>query len=888
MEVITTHVNADFDAIASMLAVHKLYPNAVCVLPGAPEETIKGFLVQSAFYSLPMRKLRDIDLDQVTRVILVDVSSSARLGTFAKLVGKPGVEFHIYDHHPGDASDIRGEVEIIRKIGSTSTILVEILKERKIPISEDEATVMMLGIYEDTGSLIFSSTTVDDYMAAAYLLSCGGRLGDVSDILARDMTAEQVSLLHDLIQSLRVYTINGVELVIAEARREEYMGNLAFLTHKLRDMEGINVLFVLCQMGDQVVFVSRSRKQEVDVGAVMREFGGGGHPYAASASVKSVTIFQMRELLLHILAEKIIPYRIAADLMVSPARTVDAEDTMAAVDKKIARSGLNAVPVVRDEEVVGILTRQVVEKALFHGLGEEIAAEYMNGDFEIVSPRDGIERVQEIAIGKNQRLVPVVDGSKLIGVITRTGLLRFLYDVRDMKQPDAEEDIPQEGTLARPKNVANLMRERLPERVLELLKKAGACAERLGMRAYVVGGFARDLVMRGDNLDIDIVVEGEGVCFAEVFGREEGARVRPHHKFATAVLVFPDNFKIDVASARVEYYMEPGALPTVEYSSLKQDMYRRDFTINTLAIRLSPVGFGELIDFFGARRDIKEKGIRVLHSLSFVEDPTRILRALRFERRFGFSISRHTLNLISNAVRLDLVSKLPKHRFFSELKLILKESDPISIIARLAEFDVGLSIHPSLAFGKEHMKLIEETQEILGWFSLLFLEEKVEKWAVLFLALLDPLSIEEAEKLAKDLGARSQVLEWVRICKVEGEEITRKLVMPAAISRKAIHDILSVVPNEVVLFLMACTKYPDAKRHISLYFTQLKNICSSVTGDDLIEMGYTPGPQFKKILDAILENKLSGGLKSKAEEIAFISEMFPKSEYGTSPYIPRS
>ncbi|MCL1926565.1 MAG: CBS domain-containing protein [Syntrophorhabdaceae bacterium] len=876
MEVITTHINADFDSIASILAVQKLYPDAVCVLPGRPEESAKGFLVQSAFYSLPMRKLRDIDFDQITRMILVDVSSSARLGTFAKLVGKPGVEFHIYDHHPGDASDIRGEVEVIRKAGSATAILVGILKERGIPISADEATVMMLGIYEDTGSLIFTSTTMDDYMAAAHLLSCGGRLDDVSDILARDMTAEQVSLLHDLIQSLRVYTINGVELVIAEAQREEYMGSLALLAHKLRDMEGINVLFVLCQMGDQVVFVSRSRKQEVDVGAVMKEFGGGGHSYAASASVKNATVFQMKEHLLHVLAEKIIPRRVASDLMVAHARTVDAEETMAAVGQKIARSGLNAVPVLRGEEVMGILTRQVVEKALFHGLGEEIAAEYMNADFEVVAPGDGIERIQEIAIGKNQRLVPVVDGKKLKGIITRTGLLQFLYDVRDMKQPGAEEDIPQEGAPARPKNVANLMRERLPERVLELLKKAGACAERLGMRAYVVGGFARDLVMRGDNLDIDIVVEGEGVCFAETFGREEGARVRPHHKFATAVLVFPDNFKIDVASARVEYYMEPGALPTVEYSSLKQDMYRRDFTINTLAIRLNPSGFGELIDFFGARRDIKEKGIRVLHSLSFVEDPTRILRAVRFERRFGFSISRHTLNLIRNAVRLDLVGRLPKHRFFNELKLVFKESDSVSVIARMAEFDVGSSIHPSLTFDKEHMKLLEETQEVMGWFTLLFLDEKVEKWVVLFLAFLAPLSPEEAKKLAKDLGARSKVLEWVRICKDEGEEIIRKLVLSHTISKKAIHDTLSGIPNEVILFLMAYTKYPDVKKCISLYFTQLKNIHFSITGNDLIEMGYTPGPQFRKIFDTVLENKLSGDLKSKAEEIAFIRETFPK------------
>ena len=876
MDVITTHLNADFDTIGSMLAAHKLYPDAVCVLPGSQEESVKGFLVQSAFYSLPMRKPREIALDQVRRLILVDIRNSSRIGIFGEVAGRPGVELHIYDHHPDEASDLKGAVEVIRRVGSTTTILVQILMARSIPISADEATVMLLGIYEDTGSLIFPSTTVEDYLAAAHLLSCGGRLAEVADILARDMTSEQVSLLYDLIQGSRTYTIHGVEVVIAEARREEYMGDLALLVHKLRDMEAVNVLFVICQMGERVVMVGRSRKPEVDAGAVMREFGGGGHPYAASASVKEATIFQVRERMLQILAEKIIPYRTAADLMVSPPRTVEADSTIYDVHRVLARSGLNAVPVMREGAVVGILTRQVVEKATYHGLGEETAEEYMNGDFEVVSPDDGIERIQEVVIGKNQRLVPVVRGRRLEGIITRTGLLRFLYDVRDVERPDPGEDIPSEGVLARPKSVANLMQERLPARVMELLRSAGMCAEGLGMRVYAVGGFVRDLVMRGENLDVDLVVEGNGIRFAETFGAGEAARVRPHHKFGTAVLVFPDGFKIDVASARVEYYVEPGALPTVEYSSLKQDMYRRDFTVNTLAVRLNPAGFGELIDFFGAQRDIKEKGIRVLHSLSFVEDPTRILRAVRFERRFGFTISRHTLNLTRNAVRLDLVSRLPKPRLFSELELILKESDPVSIIARLAELGVGPSIHPLLTLDKEQIGLLEDAREILAWFSLLFLEEKVEKWAVLFLALLDPLPPAEAKRLAKDLGVRSRVREWVRISKDEGPGVVQQLILTPQISRKVIHDVLSIVPNEVILYLMSRTKHPDIKRYISLYFTQLKNVRHQVRGEDLLTMGYLPGPAYRKIFDAVLERKFSGELRTKAEEIEFVRTRFPQ------------
>lgn len=876
MEVITTHINADFDTIGSMLAARKLYPGAILVLPGSKEETVRGFLLQSALYSLEMKKLREIDLEDVTRLVFVDIRNSSRIGPFRELLGKPGVDVHVYDHHPDEDADIHGSLEVIRDVGSTTTILVEILKERGIPITPDEATVMMLGIYEDTGSLSFPSTTVSDYLAAAHLRACGGNLESVGDILAKDLTAEQISLLYDLIQGSKSYTVHGVEVVIAEARRDEYVGDLAVLVHKLRDMEGVSVLFAICQMGNRAVLVGRSRKPEVDVGAVMREFGGGGHHYAASASVRDATIFQIRERILSVLAGKVIPRRTAADLMVSPARFATVENSMAEVHSLLTRYNINAVPIVRGDEVVGVITHQVVERSLFHGLGNESVEEYMNSDFESVAPDEGIERIQEIIIGKNQRLVPVIEEGRLLGIITRTGFLRFLHDVRDVVHPGPEEDIPAEGSLARRKVIDHLMRDLLPARVYDLLAGAGEVAEAAGMRAYVVGGFVRDLVMRNPNLDVDIVIEGDGIAFAEAYSRKYRCRMRPHHKFGTAVLVFPDGYKIDVATARVEYYREPAALPTVEYSSLKLDLYRRDFTINTLAVRLNPGGFGELIDFFGAQRDIKERVLRILHSLSFVEDPSRILRAMRFERRFGFAIGRHTQNLIRNAVRLDLIARLPKPRLFGELELILREEEPIGILKRLADFGIGPSIHPAITLDRAQIALLEETSEILVWFSLLFLEEKVERWAVLFLALLAPLPAEEAKRFAGVLGTGRRYREWVRIARDEADETTRRLLTARAISRKFIYDCLSPLPNEVILYLMAKAKNNDIKRYISLYFTQLKYVKPHITGKDLRELGYPPGPLYKEIFDEVLERKFMGELRTKADEMSFVLVRFPK------------
>lgn len=875
MDVITTHINADFDTIASMLAAKKLYPGAVLVLPGSKEESVRGFLLQSALYAMEIHKLREVDLSAVTRVILVDIRNSSRIGAFREVIRRPGVEVHIYDHHPDEEADIRGSHEVIRKVGSTTTILVEILRERNIPISPDEATVMMLGIYEDTGSLIFPSTTVEDYRAAAHLLSCGANLGAVSDILAKDLSAEQVSLLYDLIQGSRVYTVHGVEVVVAEARREEYVGDLAVLVHKLRDMEAVNVLFVICQMGDRVVLVARSRKPDVDVGAVMREFGGGGHHYAASATVKDSTIFQIRERIFEILARKVIPRRTAADLMVTPPRSADAGDSVTEIHNLLTRYNINAVPVLREGDVVGIITRQIIEKALFHGLGMQNIEEYMNTDVETVAPGEGVERVQEIIIANNQRLVPVVAGGALVGVITRTEFLRFLHQVRDLVHPEKEEDVPAEGVLARAKVITNLARERLPQRVLGILRDAGEVAEKIGMKAYVVGGFVRDLVMRNENLDMDIVIEGDGIGFSEAFARGHPCRVRPHHKFGTAVLVFPDGYKVDVATARVEYYREPAALPIVEFSSLKLDLYRRDFTINTLALRLNPGVFGELIDFYGAQRDIKERVIRILHSLSFVEDPSRILRAARFERRFGFTIGKHTQNLIRNAVRLDLIKRLPRPRLFGELELILKEEEPVGVLRRLADFGIGPSIHPDITLDKTQIALLGETAEILVWFSLLFLEERVERWGVLLLSLLDPLGPAEANRMAAEFGAGRRVRAWIRSAKEEALEVRDRLLSTRVVSRKIVYDALSPLPNEVILYLMAKAKHPDMKRYISLYFTQLKSVRTRVSGKDLVRLGYPPGPRFKAILDDLLERRFAGQLRTKDDEMSFLLSRYP-------------
>ncbi|MBW1739207.1 MAG: DHH family phosphoesterase [Deltaproteobacteria bacterium] len=231
-EVITTHINADFDALASMIAARKLYPGAALVFAGSQEKNLRNFFLHSASYLFNFSKIKQIDFDRIKKLILVDTRQKSRIGRFAELVDRPDVEIHIYDHHPDSKDDILGQVEVIRKIGSSTAILTRLIREKGLPVSHDEATVMCLGIHEDTGSFTFSSTTPEDYEAAAWLTEQGADHNVIADMLTRELSAEQVWLLNDLTKSAITRVINGVEVVITKVVRDEYVGDFAVLVHK--------------------------------------------------------------------------------------------------------------------------------------------------------------------------------------------------------------------------------------------------------------------------------------------------------------------------------------------------------------------------------------------------------------------------------------------------------------------------------------------------------------------------------------------------------------------------------------------------------------------------------------------------------------------------------
>ncbi len=872
LTLITTHVNADFDALASMLAAQKLYPDSLLIFPGSQEKNLRNFFVKSMAYMFNMGEIKNIDLSSVNRLVLVDTKQANRIGELSSLLTRDDVEIHIYDHHPAMEDDIKGHQEVNRITGATVTILTEIIKEKGIEISPDEATIMCIGIYEDTGSFTFSSTTEQDHLAAAYLLSKGANLNIVSDVIAREISPEQIGILNDMIQAATHCNINGIEIVITTVTFNNYVDDFAFLVHKMVKMENIDAIFALARMGNKIYIVARSRIPEVDVAAILSPLGGGGHTYAAAASVKNKTLAQTEHQLMDILHQKIKPKRLAKDLMSSPPIIIGAEVFCKAAASLMTRYNINALLVTKEENnkptLVGFISRQVIEKALFHGLDQVPVKEYMTTEIASVEPSASLLEIQEKIIENKQRILPVTHNGVIKGVITRTDLLNIL--VRQTRNTLGNFQDPHRETIhARTRNIVKFMQERLSPGLMEIMKAIGEIASGIEMSAYVVGGFVRDLFLYRNNEDIDIVIEGDGIAFAKKYAKMHGARVHAYDKFGTAVIIFKDGFKIDVASARMEYYKFPAALPTVEMSSIKLDLFRRDFTINTLAIHLNPRKFGTLIDFFSAQRDIKDKVIRVLHNLSFVEDPTRVFRAIRFEQRFGFSIGKLTSGLIENAVKMDFFKRLSGKRVFAEFKLILEEDNPTPAIIRLNDYDLLKSIHPSIILHKELVGLLNSVKKVLSWFDLLFLEESYMKWAVYFVILMKHCDKSTTEEICKrlELAPRQKTIFFKE--RFEVEACLSWLERNIPLKNSMLYHRVSKFRTELALSMMAMTKSKPVKRSISHFFTHLRYVEPLIKGKDLIKMGLTPGPIYREILTAVHDARLNGQLKTRDDELDF-------------------
>jgi tRNA nucleotidyltransferase (CCA-adding enzyme) len=870
--IITSHVNADYDAIAAMLAAQKLYPDARIIFPGSQEKTLRDFFIHSMGYLFNMADPAVIDFSETQTLVLVDTRQKNRLTGVTALLDRNEVAIHVYDHHPPGPDDVTPTMETLKPYGATTTILCEILQKKNIPVTPEEATVMALGIYEDTGVFTYASTTPADFIQAGFLLGCGASLNTIVSLVVKEIKAEQISWLNELLNEMTRHQINGLDVHISTISSPSYITDLASVVQKVMRMENLDLYFAVVLMGNKVHIIARNRIPEVDVGRILSRFGGGGHAYAASAKIENHTLAQVEHMLMDQVKKETRQIRVARSLMSSPAITIEPAASCEQAGNAMTRYNVNTLLVVNPETHAyeGYITRQVVEKMLFHRLRERPVEEYMNSEATFVSTDASMAEIEYQIIEKKQRIIPVMDQGEIKGVITRTDLLNYL--VQHDKAVKRTDQLVFKKQSARKRRIENIMTQRLDDRTMDLLKSIGAAGDELGIHLYVVGGFVRDLLLQRKVEDIDIVVEGDGIAFARYVAEKLNCRVNAHKKFGTAVIVFSEQVKVDVASARLEYYDFPAALPIVEKSSIKRDLARRDFTINTLALSLNAETFGTMIDYFGAGRDLKDKTIRTIHNLSFVEDPTRIFRAIKFANRFGFEIGKVTANLIRNAIKVDCFKNLSGLRVLSELKQIFSEENPIPAIRTMTEYGLEKVIHPRLEITPITYQILESANKTLAWHDLLYVEETYPRWAVYFMVLLNRCTFRVSEQICDRLmipaGERHLLLET----RYKAENRLSFIESNHPVTRQELYWALINFNTAFILYIMALTKNEAVRKDISNFYTDYRHMKPRIRGKDLIRIGIKPGPAFTKIFNEVLNARLDGKLDTREKEAAFARE----------------
>ncbi|MFR3976388.1 MAG: CBS domain-containing protein [Desulfovibrio sp.] len=877
---ITCHSNADFDALAAMCAAALIYGPCDVLFPGTQEANLQTFYQElkerpGAAPGCTFLDDRVPDFSKYGRLVAVDTRRRSRLRHVWPLLDNPGTRIEVWDHHPETSDDVHAHVCHAEICGAVTTLLIEEIQKRNIAVPRETATVLGLGIYSDTGSFSFSSVTQRDFAAAGWLLGRGMDINIISEKTAFSMTKEHIRALNALLESAQTYHINGVDVVLAEATLDSYLDDFAFLAHKMMEMEKFDILFAIGRMDDRIQIVARSRSHAVNVGAVCSAFGGGGHAYAASASVRDKTLSEVRDGILTQLYLQEEGEKTARDYMSQPAIGIEEGHTIAEADELMLHFGLKTMPVFAPmtRRCTGLIDSQITQKAISHGLAGAPLTDYMRRNLKTLPVTATLRDITTVIVGARQRLVPIVSGgSSVVGVVSRTDLINIFAQEPGRMNPT--------DRAPKSRNMGRTMRDRLPKDVLDILEKAGALGRSRQTPVYVVGGFVRDLLLKTPNHDIDLVVEGDGIGFARAFAGVLGGRVRVHKKFLTSVVIFPGaggkEERVDVATARLEYYESPAALPTVEHSSIKMDLYRRDFTINALAIRLDCEPMGEIVDFFGGQKDIRDRVIRVLHTLSFVEDPTRCLRAVRFEQRYHFRIGPATEKLIKNDVSLKLLDKLSPSRLFNEFEHICAEETAILCIRRLHELGILQAIHPQLSINPDRKEMLIRTAKVMAWYRLLYIDEEMRPWLVYFLVLCSSLTYAVTLEVFRRLGIPPALKNEVLGCREKARSLRsslKRLTATPGFRVSALCAMLRPLPVEFVLYLMADMEVPETRRALSRYITVWRTEKPGVDGSDLKKLGLAPGPAYGVILQRLLEAKLDGTAASPEEQLSLAREL---------------
>ncbi len=588
--------------------------------------------------------------------------------------------------------------------------------------------------------------------------------------------------------------------------------------------------------------------------------------------------------------------------MVSPVRTIKSNVSMDEAGRMMLRYGLDGLLVAEGEDLVGVVSRRDIDQSSHHKLGHAKVSGFMSKPVICVSQDTPLSKIQELMVAEDIGRLPVLDeNKKLVGLVSRRDVLNSLFGAQYARQENAAAQRRSSGDphadafskAGRPnKNLSDKLAH-VDSDTAWLCRTIGQTAQELGMSAYAVGGFVRDLLLDVPNFDLDYVIEGSAQKLAERLLELYPNRLTlaaTHDRFQTATLVYRSESaavadagtiddisvadisavdigsqqqverEVDLSTARTEFYEFPAALPEVEASKLEQDLLRRDFTINALAVCVNPERFGDLTDHFNGLQDLERKIVRILHPFSFIEDPTRMVRAARFAGRLGFHLDAKTKEQARRASQMGIFDDLGGVRIKAELKMILESPQRLRALNLLAEQSGNLCYLDShLEYGDGVRKTIRRAERLLGRYSV------DEPWVVYLGALLSELPPARVPGVLERLMLTNHQKEVIE----SGLELHR--FMPSSIGemkRSELYEMLHGRAREALAIAAAAGQVgTDFRRSIKLYLEELADTKLDITGADLIASGFKPGPKIGEALKHVLAERLDGQVRGREQEL---------------------
>lgn len=756
----------------------------------------------------------------------------------------------------------------VRAFSITAHCLADLLC-RFDRLGDDDAALMLAAITEKTWAGLSSRVTPRDLDMMQTLRAYPSQPRSVANLVMLGLREGQRGLLNDLLTQAESIDIRHWPVTLTVAKTLGNVQDLTPVMDTLWSRIDAHVLVAGVTSGRQAWIFARSRIPDLEISGLFKDLHARPDDRWTRFTLPDGEPDSVRRQLGELLASRLPSDSIAGDVMTVSPKCVDESETVANTHDMMLRFNLMSLVVKRGDQFAGIVTRRDLDRAVQMDLWDSPIAPFVPSQPPFVTRETPVRIVRKLMVRHDVTKIPVIEEGRILGIVTAREVLRGL---RELLPPPAEY-LPQVEPVPVPDRNAmeTLLKRVTPIKVLHVLRKVSATAEARKIAAYAVGGFVRDLLLERPNLDMDVVVIGDALPFAEAVAAELKAHLTVFDRFRTARLSFED-LKIDFTSARREHYAQVGALPQVELGGIANDLSRRDFSINAMALDLSADSFLTLVDLFGGLRDLHERRIRILHSFSFLEDPTRMFRAIRFACRFHFDLAEDTQRAFDLARQREALTTLSPKRVGAEITRCLREESPGRVIDRLYAAKLMRVFHPDLTDASVLPARFKLIPGIIRRFAPL--HEPIDGEVVHWIGLLASLAPDQAEKLLMEMGMHGSSRTAIVTSIGALSDVPLRLARLAAKDDAGLFTLLKPLPLEGLVALVAFVLDKAGARQIFDFLGRLRSVRVEISGADLIAVGIPPGAHMRTIFDALLEGRLRGSITSRKDETDHAQRLF--------------